>query len=116
MANTVIIKNFSFIFFYFKFLFIFLHWRGNDFRAIFFVISSTDYKSARAGDIEQWKKYCEKEKLKKNSYIVKSQAIEEYKVIGIPRFIIIDKEFKLIDAYAPVSENPAFEEIIKSNL
>ena len=52
---------------------------------------------------EDWKKMAEKEGFKHNIFISKEEQdqISEYEVKTIPRYLVLDENFKLIDADAP---------------
>jgi len=66
-----------------------------------FVSISVDYLR----DIEQWKEFITTNKLMGTQLIADnnwySDFIRAYKITTIPRFILIDPEGKIIDAYAP---------------
>ncbi len=69
------------------------------------------------GDKDAWKKMVEKKELQGYQLYAEgewqSSIIKDYAIQGIPRFILIDKEGKLVNANA---NRPSSEEIIKKQL
>lgn len=69
------------------------------------------------GDKEAWKKMVEKKELQGYQLYAEGEwqsgIIKDYAIQGIPRFILIDKEGKLVNANA---NRPSSEEIIKKQL
>lgn len=69
------------------------------------------------GDKEAWKKMVEKKELQGYQLFAEgewqSDIIKDYAIQGIPRFILIDKDGKLVNADA---NRPSSEEIIKKQL
>lgn len=64
---------------------------------------------------DSWKRFIEKEKSSAVQYIAKDikKVADDWQIKGIPRFLIIDKEFKIVNANAP---RPSTGEIIESEL
>ncbi len=71
-------------------------------------------------DHEKWKKFVTDNNLGGIQLFAdndwKSQFVEEYNIQGIPRFILIDKEGKVVEASAPRPSSPALEEQLNSLL
>lgn len=71
-------------------------------------------------DKEKWKNFVKKESLKGIQLIVDNgrdtKFLDEYLVTGIPRFILIDGEGKIIDINAPRPSEPQTREILKQYL
>lgn len=71
-------------------------------------------------DLNRWRQFIEKKELKGVQLIAdkawKSEFISEYVIKGIPRFILIDKEGKIIKADAPRPSDPATADLIENNL
>lgn len=69
-------------------------------------------------DKEKWQKMVQEKELKgvqifaENSW--KSTFVEKYEIKGIPRFILIDKDGKILDADAPRPSSPKIEEFFNS--
>jgi len=69
-------------------------------------------------DRDKWKKMIEKEKLTGVQLLTdadySSKFIEDVKTKGIPRFILIDPEGKIVDAYAPRPSDPKLQALLNS--
>ncbi len=67
---------------------------------------------------EPWRKMVEAKNMKGLQLFAQgawnSDVIANYRINGIPRFIIIDKDGKLVDGNAPRPSNPGTEQILKS--
>ncbi len=65
-------------------------------------------------DIDAWKKFIKEQKLEDNAYILddnwKSEFAKTLMINGIPRFILLDKELKIIDSNA---SRPSSDDITK---
>lgn len=71
-------------------------------------------------DRERWKQLIEKKQLKGIQLIAdkawKSKIVEDYVIKGIPRFILIDKDGKMVKADAPRPSDPATADLIEGLL
>lgn len=71
-------------------------------------------------DHARWREFIETKQLKGIQLIAdkawKSQIVEDYVIKGIPRFILIDKEGKIVRAEAPRPSDPATADFIDSLL
>ena len=63
-------------------------------------------------DIKLWESYLAEHDKKSTQYICNRTALKDYILLGVPRFMLINKEGKFIDAFAPVPLAPAFEKLI----
>ncbi|MCG8579324.1 MAG: TlpA family protein disulfide reductase, partial [Bacteroidales bacterium] len=61
-----------------------------------------------------WRAYLEKHEKSSLQVITPRSNFKEYELLGVPRFMILDKNGVFIDAFAPAPSNAAFENIIKS--
>jgi len=65
-------------------------------------------------DIDAWKKYIKENNLEENAFILKdnfkSKFAESYMITGIPKFILLDKDLKIVDANA---KRPSNKELIE---
>lgn len=61
-------------------------------------------------DLNAWKKYLQKHNLTENELVINRLDLADYKVITIPRYLLIDKDFKIITVFAP---KPSSEELRK---
>ncbi|WP_185968904.1 TlpA disulfide reductase family protein [Carboxylicivirga sp. M1479] len=59
-----------------------------------------------------WRKYLEGHEKTSTQYITPRPRFKEFQLITVPRFMIIDKDGRLIDAFAPVPSNEEFEKLI----
>ena len=81
-------------------------------KPVVFLAMSTDR------NIKAWKKMVSKHG-SAHHYIdgrVEGKEIKPYNITFIPRFIVIDQEFKMVDAFASRPSNPKFEELINTCL
>lgn len=60
-----------------------------------------------------WKKYFEKNKIVGNQLHINRSQLTNYKVAGIPRFFVIDKNFNIVDVFAPLPSSGNLEKLIK---
>jgi thiol-disulfide isomerase/thioredoxin len=58
-------------------------------------------------NIEAWEKHLDKRQPKTAQVLVNSKELDDYSVSFIPRTIIIDKEFKVVDMHAKAPSDPA---------
>ncbi|MFC2110551.1 TlpA family protein disulfide reductase [Bacteroidota bacterium] len=65
---------------------------------------------------KKWRKYFETHEPKGNQFHIQRSELSNYKVTGIPRFFVIDKEFNIVDVFAPAPVSGNLEEIIKKNI
>lgn len=78
---------------------------------VLFVPISTD----RTTDV--WHEYLAKnEKSLKQYHTVDTQLVEGWSLIFIPRFLLIDKDFNIVSAYAPRPSEEGTEELLRSLL
>lgn len=76
---------------------------------VVFLSVSIDKKSV-------WKKHFLNKKTKGIELHINRTDLSDYQVEGIPRFFVIDKNFKIIDVYAPEPSSGKLENLIKNNL
>lgn len=68
-------------------------------------------------DLDAWQRYLEKNDLPKDhEYVINRLDLSDYKVITIPRYMLIDQEFKIISVFAPVPSNPETRALIDQYL
>ena len=68
-------------------------------------------------DLEAWQKYLETHDLPKDhEYVINRLDLSDYKVITIPRYLLLDADFKIISVFAPVPSNPQTRELIDQYL
>ncbi|WP_111709919.1 TlpA family protein disulfide reductase [Lutibacter citreus] len=60
-----------------------------------------------------WNKYFEKNKIAGNQLQINRSQLTNYKVAGIPRFFVIDKNFNIVDVFAPLPSSGNLEKLIK---
>jgi len=79
---------------------------------ITFVSVSVDH------NIESWKKFIKEKSMKGNQYIAiggfGSDIVQKYNIYTIPRFILIDKEGKIINVNAPRPSSKEIHEVLTS--
>ncbi len=63
-------------------------------------------------DLEAWQKYLKKHELTENELIINRLDLSDYKVITIPRYLLIDKDFQIISVFAPKPSLPETRELI----
>lgn len=67
-------------------------------------------------NLKAWEKYLAKHEKISEQLVCNRTEFEKYILQGVPRFMVIDKEGKIIDAFAPVPSSGKLEKIIESNL
>lgn len=68
-------------------------------------------------DLEAWQKYLEKNNLPKaHEYVINRLDLSDYKVITIPRYLLLDKDFKIITVFATVPSDPETRKLIDQYL
>lgn len=68
-------------------------------------------------DLEAWQKYLEKNNLPKDhEYVINRLDLSDYKVITIPRYLLLDKDFKIITVFATVPSDPETRKLIDQYL
>lgn len=67
-------------------------------------------------DLKAWEKYLTKHEKVSEQLICNRAEFEKYILVGVPRFMVIDKEGKIVDIYAPAPSNPGFNKIIENTL
>lgn len=68
-------------------------------------------------DLEAWQNYLEKNNLPKDhEYIINRLDLSDYKVITIPRYLLLDKDFKIISVFATVPSDPETRKLIDQYL
>lgn len=72
---------------------------------IVFLTVSIDTKKA-------WESYFKKHSASENQLHIYRDDLSAYQIKGIPRFLVIDKDFKIVDAFAPVPSSGNLEMII----
>lgn len=64
-------------------------------------------------DLEAWQQYLEKHNLpKEQEYVINRLDLSDYKVITIPRYLLLDKDFKIITVFASVPSDSKTRELI----
>ena len=63
-----------------------------------------------------WEKYLEKHSKKSMQCITNRTEFSAYRIHGIPRFIVIDKNGLIVDAFASRPSDPNLEELLKRHL
>lgn len=67
-------------------------------------------------DKAAWEKYLDEHKKNSVQYICNRSVFKEYELIGVPRFMLVDKAGNFIEAFAPAPSAPAFEKLISENI
>jgi thiol-disulfide isomerase/thioredoxin len=68
-------------------------------------------------DLEAWQKYLEKHDLPKDKeYVINRLDLSDYKVITIPRYLLLDKDFNIVTVFATVPSDPETRKIIDQYL
>jgi len=71
-------------------------------------------------DIAAWKKYIKENNLEDNAFILtndfRSEFVKAYMITGIPRFILLDKNLKIINSKAPRPSSNELVELLEKNL
>ena len=63
-----------------------------------------------------WKSYFEKHEPKGEHLQIPRTELSEYQVVSIPRFFVIDKDFKIVDVFAPRPSSGKLETMIQEIL
>lgn len=63
-----------------------------------------------------WKNYFEKNDIVGNQLQINRSQLSDYKVAGIPRFFVIDKNFNIVDVFAPLPSTGDLETLINKYL
>lgn len=63
-----------------------------------------------------WEKYLSKHEKVSEQLNCNRTEFENYALSGVPRFMLIDEQGNFIDAFAARPSDPAFEELLKSNI
>ena len=67
-------------------------------------------------DLEKWKKFMEKNNMHGTELVINRVDLSDYKVITIPRYILIDQDFKIINVFATVPSDPKTRDLIDQYL
>ncbi|HEY9117522.1 MAG TPA: TlpA disulfide reductase family protein, partial [Roseivirga sp.] len=68
-------------------------------------------------DLEAWQRYLEKHDLPKTKeYVINRLDLSDYKVITIPRYFLLDADFKIISVFAPVPSSSETKKLINEYL
>ncbi|MDO5977834.1 TlpA family protein disulfide reductase [Flavivirga spongiicola] len=59
-----------------------------------------------------WRGYFEKNEVVGNQLQINRSQLSDYKVAGIPRFFVIDKNFNIVDVFAPLPSSGELEKLI----
>lgn len=59
-----------------------------------------------------WQNYFKKNEIKGNQLQINRSELTNYKVNGIPRFFVIDKNFNIVDVFAPLPSSGDLEKLI----
>jgi len=63
-----------------------------------------------------WRKYFDGNEIVGNQLQINRPQLSEYKVAGIPRFFVIDKDFNIVDVFAPLPSTGELEKLINKTL
>ncbi|RXQ90977.1 redoxin domain-containing protein [Ancylomarina salipaludis] len=63
-----------------------------------------------------WRKYLEKHEKTSLQYMADRSEFQNYLINGIPRFMVFDKDGKIIDAFAPRPSDEKFKQLIQRSL
>ncbi len=63
-----------------------------------------------------WKQYLSEHTKLSKQFICNRNEFKSYELFGVPRFMVIDKDGKFIDAFAPAPSNPEFEKLISEQV
>lgn len=66
--------------------------------------------------LDKWKSYFSKKGSEKHQYVTSRSNFDPYKVLSIPRFIVIDGDSNIIDVFAPLPSSGNLEKLIRENL
>jgi len=67
-------------------------------------------------DLEKWKKFMEKNNMHGTELVINRVDLIDYKVITIPRYILIDEDFKIVNVFAPAPSDLKTRELIDKHL
>jgi len=67
-------------------------------------------------DLEAWHKFLAKNNMHDTELVINRVDLDEYKVITIPRYLLIDKDFNIINVFAPVPSDPETRKLIDQYL
>lgn len=68
-------------------------------------------------DLEAWQQYLEKHQLEKDKeYAINRLDLADYKVITIPRYLLLDSSFQIISVFAPKPSDPQTRLLLDSYL
>lgn len=68
-------------------------------------------------NMEQWEKYLATHNLpKQKEYIINRLDLSDYKVITIPRYLLIDRDFRIISVFAPKPSLPETRQLLDEHL
>jgi thiol-disulfide isomerase/thioredoxin len=63
-------------------------------------------------DLEAWQKFLIKNNMHDTELVINRVDLDQYKVITIPRYLLIDQNFKIINVFAPVPSDPETRKLI----
>lgn len=67
-------------------------------------------------DLEKWKSFMKENNMHDTELVINRVELDDYKVITIPRYLLIDQDFKIINVFAPVPSDPETRKLIDSYL
>jgi thiol-disulfide isomerase/thioredoxin len=67
-------------------------------------------------DLERWKSFMKKNNMHDTELVINRVDLDDYKVITIPRYLLIDQNFKIINVFATVPSDPETRKLIDSYL
>jgi len=68
-------------------------------------------------DLDAWQAFISKHESESNKeFIINRSALDKYKLITIPRYLLIDQDFKIITVFAPKPSDPKTKALIDSYL
>lgn len=67
-------------------------------------------------DLEKWKSFMKKNSMHGTELVINRVDLDDYKVITIPRYLLIDQDFKIISVFAPVPSDPETRRLIDAYL
>lgn len=68
------------------------------------------------GSEEPWKAYLSKHEKVSTQFITPRSLFKEYELLGVPRFMIIDRDGTFIDAFAPLPSDASFDNCLSELL
>ncbi len=63
-----------------------------------------------------WKTFVNKNELKGNQLHIYRSELEAYRIVSIPRFFVIDRNFEIVDVFAPIPSSGDLEKLINNSL